>query len=318
MPASQVIEGAGAGQYNLTIDHVTNGDPGNQDTFRAPSINLENRTDALKEFVNTQADIHYAQLGESETVVGGIQGDYNNNHRHSGADSILLDHQEVYNNGNADADVQLESGGSFQFRDSTGTVLLNMDNDTKKISFGDQADDIVDDNALNYGTGTNQINLDAIPAGSVCSRFLTTKETSYDGHLAANASTVHSLKLIGRLNRRNNFAGAAGASIDVSTEMSGETGGGSSSVAGVVTDGPYNTVAIRTADSLNEILDSGNRIYGRITKAGAVWTLTFYKNVSGTETSHTLSSTDIVYWVTKTWTLSNMPFYDEAMTLLGI
>ena len=66
MPASHVIERSGADQFNMTLDHVTNGDPGNQETFRAPSINLENRTNELKRFVNDQSDILYSQLGTGE------------------------------------------------------------------------------------------------------------------------------------------------------------------------------------------------------------------------------------------------------------
>jgi hypothetical protein len=46
--------GSGAGQYNSIIEHVGNGEYGNQDVFRRPSINLENRTEALKVFAENE------------------------------------------------------------------------------------------------------------------------------------------------------------------------------------------------------------------------------------------------------------------------
>lgn len=47
-----VTVGEGAGQYN-TVNHVLNGEPAAQVVFRRPSINLQNRTDALQSFSNT-------------------------------------------------------------------------------------------------------------------------------------------------------------------------------------------------------------------------------------------------------------------------
>jgi len=43
--------GEGAGQYN-TVNHITNGEPASQTVFRRPSINLQNRADAVKNFAN--------------------------------------------------------------------------------------------------------------------------------------------------------------------------------------------------------------------------------------------------------------------------
>ena len=46
-----VTVGEGSGQYN-TVNHVLNGEPAAQVIFRRPSINLANRTDAIRSFVN--------------------------------------------------------------------------------------------------------------------------------------------------------------------------------------------------------------------------------------------------------------------------
>lgn len=46
--------GSGAGQYKAAIEHVDNGELGNQTVFRRPSIDLENRTEALKTFAESE------------------------------------------------------------------------------------------------------------------------------------------------------------------------------------------------------------------------------------------------------------------------
>lgn len=47
-----VVVGESANQFN-TVNHVTNGEPAAQSVFRRPSVNLENRTNALKTFGDT-------------------------------------------------------------------------------------------------------------------------------------------------------------------------------------------------------------------------------------------------------------------------
>jgi len=44
--------GEGSGQYN-TVNHIVNGEPASQTVFRRPAINLQNRADAIRSFVNT-------------------------------------------------------------------------------------------------------------------------------------------------------------------------------------------------------------------------------------------------------------------------
>lgn len=87
---------------------------------------------------------------------------------------------------------------------------------------------------------------------------------------------------------------ASGTSTVITTEMAGKTPGGTSSAAGVITTAPNNLAHIVDASSGTFIEDAGGqRVYGRITEAATVWTLSFYTNEAGTETAHSLTSTNI-------------------------
>jgi len=87
---------------------------------------------------------------------------------------------------------------------------------------------------------------------------------------------------------------ASGLSDDVSTEMAGKTGGASAaSGVGVVTVADENN-CIFTDTNGDAILDgSGNRVYGRITLVGAVWTLTYY---SGDDVAYSFAAPTTVVW----------------------
>lgn len=102
--------------------------------------------------------------------------------------------------------------------------------------------------------------------------------------------------------------GAAGTTDDVSTQLTGETPGGGVSAEGVITSAPYNKVELREATTDTYIEDAGGqRVYGRITEAAGVWTLSYYTNEAGVETAHTLSSQDIKVYYLKVFTMANRP-----------
>lgn len=93
--------------------------------------------------------------------------------------------------------------------------------------------------------------------------------------------------------------GAAGTTDDVSIQMTGKTSGGSSIAAGVITTGSDNLCHIVDSSTQTFIEDAGGqRVYGRITEAAGVWTLSYYTNEAGVETAHSLSSTNIkvIFW----------------------
>lgn len=109
------------------------------------------------------------------------------------------------------------------------------------------------------------------------------------------------------------------SSVDISSLFSGKSESTSSTVKGVPTSSPYNKVMIRHALGTNqddELKDSlGNQVYGRITKAGPVWTLSFYTKIGTTETAYTLTSgqsTDGIRWYYQELfnPLLDLPVYD--------
>jgi len=70
--------GTNPGQFIPTIDHVNNGEYGNQVVLRRPSVDLENRTDALKTFAEseeTRLDAVSAKADQNEADITVLQAD---------------------------------------------------------------------------------------------------------------------------------------------------------------------------------------------------------------------------------------------------
>lgn len=141
-----IPEGTGPREFTASVRHVTNGDPGNQNTFRAATVDLEKRSLALFDFANALETFVYALLGNDINTVSGVQGNYNSNHVHNGTGSSLIDMQRVYNNGDDDAVLNIATNGSFTINlnngtslvvnSDDGTQLLKVDNDTKQVFIG--------------------------------------------------------------------------------------------------------------------------------------------------------------------------------------
>ena len=142
-----VPEGSGARDFTAEVNHVTNGDPGNQNTFRAATTDLEKRTNALLDFVNSLEDFVHKLLGTSETSIAGVQGQYNTEHVHDGSDSVRIDLQQVYNNngnGGISGLVMVDTGAinitlglasTVNFIASDGsTSIMEIDNDTQTVT----------------------------------------------------------------------------------------------------------------------------------------------------------------------------------------
>jgi hypothetical protein len=96
------------------------------------------------------------------------------------------------------------------------------------------------------------------------------------------------------------LTGVSGGSTDVTTELSGKSISTGQTEIGVVTNAPYNKVILRQGSGPNtgdEFVDgSGNVVYGRITFALLTWTLTYYVDISGTETPYSFGSSVDVDW----------------------
>lgn len=115
-----------------------------------------------------------------------------------------------------------------------------------------------------------------------------------------DASDLASVKLRGYFMRGTDLIGVTGTSSDVSTPLTGKTESTGPTVKGVVTTVGYNRAILKDAASATQddlLKDAnGDVIYGEITKSGAVWTLSFYKNVSGVKTAHNFTSSQDIIW----------------------
>lgn len=96
---------------------------------------------------------------------------------------------------------------------------------------------------------------------------------------------------------------APALSSDVTTLMVGKTASSGPTVEGVVVDPPYNRILLRSGPSgpnplTDEALydDDGNVVYGRLTFALAVWTLTYFVLIDATETAYSMPASTPVRW----------------------
>jgi hypothetical protein len=103
--------------------------------------------------------------------------------------------------------------------------------------------------------------------------------------------------------------GVTGTSSDVSTQLSLKTPGGGDTFAGVITTPPSNKVILldnTTGEGFEDA--SGRKVFGRITESSGVWTLSYFVNISGTETAYSFSSsTDIQFHLLEVYDQANRP-----------
>jgi hypothetical protein len=138
---------------------------------------------------------------------------------------------------------------------------------------------------------------------------LTQKFNNVSGHAhdgtAGNGALIQSsslagVPLAGYMSQGLDLSGVTGSSTDVSTPMTGKVASAGSTIPGVVVNAPYNKIILRQATGPNEddqfVDGSGNVVYGRLTEAAGVWTLSFYSLVVGTETSYSFASASDVRW----------------------
>ena len=114
------------------------------------------------------------------------------------------------------------------------------------------------------------------------------------------------------------FDSAVGIDDDVSSAFTTETPGGATAQEGIVTTAPNNRVELRTKTNGEQIEDGGGqKVYGRLTESAGVWTLTYYTNEAGTETSHSLSSQDIRLYYKKVFKTDNRPTFPSDVGDIG-
>jgi hypothetical protein len=92
-----------------------------------------------------------------------------------------------------------------------------------------------------------------------------------------------------------------GTSTVVTTELTGKSPSTGQTVLGVVVNAPNNKAILRHAaggaqeNTPIEDVD-GDQVFGRVTEAAGVWTLTYFADKSGVETSHNFTGATDIRW----------------------
>jgi hypothetical protein len=107
-------------------------------------------------------------------------------------------------------------------------------------------------------------------------------QSAYIG-LSNLSVTGSSLNIATAISTALNTAGRGGSSIPVQVST-GET------TEGLIVSTPNNRVEIRNYTTQDKIIANGEEVYGRLSNSGAVYTLSFYTNIQGTETAYTFAS----------------------------
>lgn len=132
------------------------------------------------------------------------------------------------------------------------------------------------------------------------------------------AASLTNVPYRGIFNAGSTYVSAGGMTDDVSSIMGGKTVSTGSTVLGVVTTAPYNKVILRQAlgleadDAFTDGL--GNIVYGRITWSASVWTISYYVDLSGTETPYSFPAAQGVKWYYQELynPMVSLPVYDTS------
>lgn len=137
-----------------------------------------------------------------------------------------------------------------------------------------------------------------------------------------SALDLSNVPLQGKLKQGTDLIGIAGSSTDVSATMGGETSSAGPTSTGVVTTFPDNKVALlysTGSNAFDEIVDSsGNQVFGRLSYAASVWTLSFFSIIGVTETAYTIpSSINIRWFYQKLYNpmAAGWPVYSEILSI---
>jgi hypothetical protein len=152
-------------------------------------------------------------------------------------------------------------------------------------------------------------------------RFNPTTGHTHDGTTGEGpqilAAVIGGVPLRGYVQQGVDQIGVTGTSTVVTADMIGKTPSSGATVPGVVVAAPENKVLLRQASGTDEgdvFKDgSGNIVYGRITEAAAVWTLSYYVDIAGVETAYSFSGADVRWYYQELYNpLSGLaPVYSE-------
>lgn len=159
--------------------------------------------------------------------------------------------------------------------------------------------------------------------GKIDAKFDDTTGHAHDGTPGNGApitpTSIVGIPLFGTYVQGANLLGVVGTSIDVSALLIGQTPSNNSTTEGVVVNAPHNRVLLLSAlaPSYEERLRDGsqNPIYGRLTEAAGVWTLSFFVINGGVETVHNFAaSVDLLWFYQKLFKrIENAPVYSDQL-----
>jgi hypothetical protein len=164
------------------------------------------------------------------------------------------------------------------------------------------------------GTGTDNL---TERAEALTAEFNTSTGHTHDGtdSRLIDATDLSNVRLRGYFVRAVNLSSVTGSSLVVTTQMTGKTPSTADTVKGVVVTGANHTILRDnfSATQGDQLRDSnGDLIYGRITYAATVWTLSFYKNVAGVETAHSFTAQDVAWYYQELFSPTvDAPIYSE-------
>ena len=177
--------------------------------------------------------------------------------------------------------------------------------------------------AFTHGGSHRELGPDPTPNATTSDGGLLsgTDKTKLDGITWTPAAIGALLGFMGRAFNPSNVTAPSANSMVVTTEMGGKTPGGDATTKGIITGAPLNLVKILD-DDLDNFLDSdGNKVYGRITEAATVWTLSFFTIVEGTpgvETAFDMtpfSGQTIIWHVQEVHSLDSFPVADPMFAV---
>jgi hypothetical protein len=235
-----------------------------------------------------------------------------------------LANQGTFNSSFVSREVDTDTVGTFDLKKTdgvSGSHLMNVQKAVNSIASAlgmstSQVYNFLITWSANYvgaPSDTVKMRVDALVAKFAAATSHNHNGTDGQGEVIL-ASNISSVVLRGYVQRGTDLTGVTGGSHVVTSEMTGKVDSSGSSSLGVVVTAPYNKVALlnSSGDSFDD--GAGNQVYSRLTYSAGVWTLTFYVDLSGTETAYSFSGSNAVKWFYQELfnPISGAPVYNEA------
>lgn len=157
--------------------------------------------------------------------------------------------------------------------------------------------------------------------------FNDTTGHNHDGSQGSGApitgAGIGGVPLQGRFVAATSLVAISGTSSDVSSQFGAATPSTNSTTAGVVVNAPENKLFLRQAtgtSALDYFRDAnGNVVYGRLTEAASVWTLSFYVDIAGVETIYDfVGASDVAWYYQELFPiLTNNQVYSQLPAIFG-